>query len=73
MGQIGATGGPRSWKVAGLFVDILGLLENEATTPYGRISIAPAELAVVERTLLAFYPQPDPEARTVAKKCLPRV
>lgn len=77
MGQIGATGGPRSWKVAGLFVDILGLLENEAatpcrtiTTPYGMISVVPAELAVVERTLLAFYPRPDPEARAVAKKML---
>ena len=77
MGQIGATGGPRSWQVAGLFVDILGLLENEAVTPcrtiatpYGIISVVPAELAVVERTLLAFYPVPDPEARMVAKKLL---
>lgn len=77
MGQLGATGGPRSWKVAGLFVDILGLLENEANapcrtiaTPYGMISVIPAELVVVERTLLAFYPRPDPEARSVAKKML---
>ena len=77
MGKLGATGGPRSWKVAGLFVDMLGLLENEATTPCrtigtpcGAISVIPAELAVVERTLLAFYPQPDPEARNVAKKML---
>ena len=77
MGKLGATGGPRSWKVAGLFVDMLGFLENEATTPCrtigtpsGAISVIPAELAVVERTLLAFYPQPDPEARDVAKKML---
>lgn len=77
MGSLGATGGPRSWKVAGLFVDLLGPLENEATTPCrrmdtpsGSISVMPAELAVVERTLLAFYPQPDPEARAVAKKLL---
>jgi len=77
MGRLGATGGPRSWKVAGLFVDLLGLLENEATTPcrtiatpYGTISILPAELAVLERTLLAFYPRPDREAREVAKKML---
>jgi hypothetical protein len=66
MGRLGATGGPRNWKVAGLFVDLLGLLENEATapcrtiaTPYGTISIMPAELALLERTLLAFYPRPD--------------
>ena len=77
MGRMGATGGPRSWMAAGLFVDILGLLENEATTPcrtmatpYGTIRVVPAELAVVERTLLAFYPSPNPEARAVAKKML---
>lgn len=77
MGRLGATGGPRSWKVAGLFVDMLGLLENEATTPCrtidtpsGPISLMPAELAIVERTLLAFYPQRDPEATAVAKKML---
>ena len=77
MGRLGGTGGPRSWRVAGLFVDILGFLENEATTPCrtiatpcGAISVIPAELAVVERTMLAFYPQPDREARAVAKKML---
>lgn len=77
MGRLNATGGPRSWKVAGLYVDLLGFLENEALTPCrtmrtpcGAISLMPAELAVVERTLLAFYPQPDPEARDVAKKLL---
>ncbi len=77
MGQLGATGGPRSWKVAGLFVDLLGLLENEARTPCrtidspcGPVRVIPAELAVVERALLAFYPQRSDEARAVAKKML---
>lgn len=77
MGTLGATGGPRSWKVAGLFVDMLGFLENEARTPCrtiqtpcGTIQVVPAELAVVERALLAFYPRPDAEARNVAKKML---
>jgi hypothetical protein len=77
MGRLGATGGPRSWKVAGLFVDLLGLLENESIvpcrtmyTPYGVIAVIPAELALVERSLLAFYPQPDSDARNVAKKLL---
>jgi hypothetical protein len=75
MAQLGATGGPRSWKVAGLYVDLLGLLENEALTPlrtvqtpYGPVSLMPAELALVERTLMACYPQPDPAAREVARK-----
>ena len=77
MARLGASGGPRSWKVAGLFVDLLGLIENEAVTPCrtihspcGDVTVMPAELAVVERTLMAFYPQPDREARIVAKKLL---
>jgi hypothetical protein len=77
MAQLGATGGPRSWQVAGLFVDLLGLLENEATTPlrrietpYGAVDLIPSELALVERVLMAFYPCADPNARDVAKKML---
>jgi len=77
MGQLDATGGPRSWMVAGLFVDMLGFVENEAVspyreleTPYGRISILPAELALVERVLTAVYPRPDAEARGVARKMM---
>ena len=77
MSQLGATGGPRSWKVAGLFVDLLGLLENESvtpcrtiTSPCGAIKVIPAEMAVVERALSAFYPKPDSEAKAVAKKML---
>ena len=77
MGRLDATGGPRSWKVAGLFVDLLGLLENEAgtpcrtiVTPCGVVTIMPLELAIVERVLPAVYPSPDREARAVAKKLL---
>jgi len=77
MGTLGATGGPRSWLVAGLYVDMLGLLENESVapcrtieTPFGPVSVLPVELALVERVLLAFYPQPDAGARDVACKLL---
>ena len=77
MRQLDATGGPRSWMVAGLFVDLLGFLENESTspcreleTPYGQISILPVELTLVERVLIAVYPRPDVEARAVAKKLM---
>ena len=75
MGKLGATGGPRSWKVAGLYVDILGFLENESiaplrniSTPLGEIVILSPELTLVERVLIAFYPQPDSEAKDVALK-----
>jgi len=77
MAKIGATGGPRSWKACGLFVDLLGLLENEAKTPLrkiqtpsGEIALIPLELAVVERTLISVYPQFNPEASAVAKKIM---
>ena len=30
MGQLGAKGGPRSWEVAGMFVDLLGMVETES-------------------------------------------
>jgi hypothetical protein len=77
MAKLRASGGPRSWKVAGLYVDLLGTLENEAATPcrtiqtpYGRVSVMPAELALVERVLLAYYPREDSDARHVAKKML---
>jgi len=77
MGKLGAEGGPRSWIVCGLFVDLLGLIENEATvpyrkveTPYGPISIIPVELALVERVLPVFYPKPDAAAKAVARKLM---
>jgi hypothetical protein len=77
MAQIGASGGPRSWQVGGLFVDLLGLLENEArtpcrevATPLGNVVIMPPELVLVERALLAYYPREDDEAKGVAQKML---
>ncbi len=77
MGSIGAKGGPRSWQVAGLYVDILGLLENEARSPLrvintslGPVTLIPPELVLVERTLQSYYPCLDEEAKSVAKKML---
>ena len=77
MGRLQATGGPRSWRVGGLYVDLLGLLENEARTelrridtPCGTIAVIPVEQVLVERVLSAFYPSSDSEARDAAKKLL---
>src|SRR6266446_827338 len=46
MGQLGGKGGPRSWEVAGMFVDLLGLVETKARTgfrklnaPYGVVTL----------------------------------
>ena len=77
MAKLGATGGPRSWRVCGLFVDLLGLLENESAspmrtveTPYGIVKLAPRELVLVERVLAAYYPQPSAEAQKTAKQMM---
>jgi hypothetical protein len=77
MGQLGATGGPRSWEVAGAFVDVLGAFENLARTsvrtiaaPFGHVRISPAEELIVERVLVSKYPQDYPPALGCAKKIL---
>src|ERR1043166_4788610 len=37
MGRLGAEGGPRNWKVAGMFLDLLGPVESFARTPFRRV------------------------------------
>lgn len=51
----------RNWKVCGLFVDMLGIVEIETSkefkelkTPYGIVRVIPPELALVERVLYAM-------------------
>jgi hypothetical protein len=69
LGSIGAVGGPRSWKVGALFIDILGELESETCAPlreisteWGIVKVIPPELLIVERVLTSVYPaayEPD--------------
>ncbi len=75
MGLLGGKGGPRSWQVAGGFVDILGAFEGFAATPvrkirgpYGEVAVGPAEELIVERILVAKYPQEYPPALECAQK-----
>jgi hypothetical protein len=77
MGQLQAEGGPRSWRVAGLFVDLLGQVESFARTqsrqldgPYGIVEVFPPEDLLVERVLVSTYPSPNSEARDCARKLL---
>ena len=77
MGALGATGGPRSWQVAGIFADVLGAFENLARStirriagPSGEVCIAPVEELIVERILISNYPGDYPPARECAKKLL---
>jgi hypothetical protein len=75
MGQLDAKGGPRSWEVAGTFVDLLGLVETESKTsfrklkaPYGVVTLMNPEELLVERVLVSVYPQPNREAANCARK-----
>jgi hypothetical protein len=74
--ELGGEGVARSWRICGLYVDMLGFLEcetvlpfRELATPYGVVRIIPPELALVERVLVAFYP-PSEEALATAKKMM---
>src|SRR5260221_12650203 len=74
MGQLGGKGGPRSWEVAGMFVELLGMVETDSKTgfrklaaPYGTIALVGPEELLVERVLVSVYPQPNREARACAR------
>jgi hypothetical protein len=65
MARLGATGGPRSFKVSGLFVDIFGEMETLARTPCRKMQnadgsrhvlLAQPEDLLAERVLMGLYP-----------------
>lgn len=77
MGKVDATGGPRSFKVAGLFVDILGEVETLAQTQFRKITepstgqyvlLSKPEDLLAERMLMALYPARDEAAYECVKK-----
>ena len=77
MGLLGAQGGPRNWKVAGMYFDLLGPAESFARTPYRRVEgpygsvlVMKPEDLLVERVLVSVYPQKNPTAHECAKKFL---
>ena len=75
MGLLGATGGPRNWQVAGMFVDVLGFAESFARTPYRRVQAPYGDVLVmkpedllVERVLVSVYPGENSAARECARE-----
>src|SRR5947209_7945004 len=75
MGLLGAKGGPRNWQVAGTYLDLLGPVESFARTPfrrvdgpYGSFQVMSPEDLLVERVLVAFYPEKHPEALKCARE-----
>ncbi|MSR64991.1 MAG: hypothetical protein EXS18_04330 [Verrucomicrobiae bacterium] len=75
MGELNGKGGPRSWQVAGMFVDVLGELEKSGATPirkleapYGTVSLIDPEELLVERVLVSVYPRANSEAASCARQ-----
>ena len=78
IGKLQAGGGPCSWQVSGMFVDLLGQVEGFAKTsrqkimgPYGPVEIFQAEGLLVERVLVANYPSKNVESKSVPKNFWP--
>jgi len=74
MGLLGAKGGPRNWRVAGMFVDVLGPAESFARTPFRRVEapygdflVMKPEDLLVERVLMSYYTGENKTARDCAK------
>ncbi len=63
MSDLGAVGGPRGWKLAGIPVTIHGLVESFSRTPfkqikapYGDVLVMKPEDLLVERILVSVFP-----------------
>lgn len=74
MGLLSAEGGPRNWKVAGMYFDLLGPAESFARTPYRRVEgpygsvlVMKPEDLLVERVLVSVYPGMNRTARECAR------
>lgn len=77
MGLLGAKGGPRNWQIAGMFVDLLGPLESfsrnsyrQLDAPYGKVLVASPEDLLVERVLVADYPEKNSAALDCAQELI---
>lgn len=75
MGLLGGKGGPRNWKVAGMYLDLLGPVESFARTPfrrvrapYGEVLVMKPEDLLVERVLVSVYPERNQAARECARE-----
>ncbi len=77
MALLDAKGGPRNWRVAGMYLDLLGPEESFSRTsfrrieaPYGSFLVMKPEDLLVERVLMTFYLGESQAARECAKKLI---
>jgi hypothetical protein len=77
MGLLGATGGPRSFKIGDQWVDLLGRVERMSQaqfrvieTPFGSVNLMPVEELLVDKVFSSIYPQRNEESRACAEKLM---
>jgi hypothetical protein len=77
MSSLGATGGPRSFRIDDRWVDILGQVERMSKAPYqsvktayGVVTLMPVEELLVDRVFTSVYPQENDEAKACAEKLM---
>jgi hypothetical protein len=77
MGLLGATGGPRSFKIGDQWVDVLGRVERMSQaqfrvleTPFGSVNLMPVEELLVDKVFSSIYPQKNNESRECAEKLM---
>jgi hypothetical protein len=77
MAALGATGGPRSFRLNDRWIDILGQVERmtqapyqTVKTPFGDVTLMPVEELLVDRVFTSAYPQANDEARACAEKLM---
>jgi hypothetical protein len=73
MGTVDGVGGPSSWQVFGLAVQLHGQVETDTNaepfardTDYGTVDIIPPEQLLVENVVVATFPVPNQRAERVA-------
>ncbi len=77
MASIGATGGPRNFRLNDRWIDLLGPVERmsaapfqQIKTPYGPVTLMPVEELLVDRIFTSVYPQENDEAKACAEKLM---
>jgi hypothetical protein len=77
MGLLGATGGPRSFKLGDQWIDLLGRVERMSQaqfrvleTPFGAVNLMPVEELLVDKVFSSIFPQRNDESRECAEKLM---
>jgi len=77
MRLLGATGGPRNFRLRDRWIDLLGRVERmskalfqHVETPYGLVALMPVEELLVDKVFTSVHPQTNDEERACAEKLM---